>query len=647
MSFLTPPLTPKNGQTLQVLAVCRVSSPGENKQDIRSLDDQEALLKKWLDENTEYPLELTVIAGSGSGENLERKEYLQLLDEISTERYDLAITEDLSRIARRVHAHIVCEKCLDCATRLIAINDRVDTAIEGWEDASMMSTWHHARSNRDTSDRIKRAHRNRFTVGGCVHQVRFGYIKPPGAKSDVDVTKDPAAEYYIKEWFRRLDEEQASYSTIADWLNREDVPPGPNRKKKIWDCRMVASDTHNSWLKGIRERNRQRSKRNHASGKYVSEKAPPEMLLTRNVPHLAYFEEAYYDRIVSAADTRNAGYRRRDSNGVLASARGPKKRTRYPGQCVYCGICGSMYVFGGHGQTDHLMCDGARNYKCWNGATVDGPLAIQNISRAILAEIETLPGYDEVFLEQIHAEAKRQDISRTERIDQLRKVQSKTDREIKNLLKAIRSGVDAQSLKDDLDRVEREKKQIDYELDHIAQLQGSQLTIPDIESLKTQVREIFAESACNSFEFADRLRCLVPRIVVFPFQLIDGGPVVLRAKFRLQLANLVPDACIRAALGDTLDRELQVDLFTPPQREEFRERVVSSRRQGETEQQIATSLGITHTAAQRAASLQRKMDAMGIVDPYLPLHSPPETGRLRRHKHHRYQFDPLPDAGNI
>ena len=47
-----------------------------------------------------------------------------------------------------------------------------------------------------------------------------------------------------------------------------------------------------------------------------------------------------------------------------------------------------MYVFGGHGQRDHLECDGARNYACWNGITVDGPLATERITQAVFAEME-------------------------------------------------------------------------------------------------------------------------------------------------------------------------------------------------------------------------------------------------------------------
>ncbi|QDT00780.1 hypothetical protein [Adhaeretor mobilis] len=48
--------------------ICRVSSPGEGKQDIRSLGDQEQLLQRWLEDRYKGPAEITVFAGSGSGE---------------------------------------------------------------------------------------------------------------------------------------------------------------------------------------------------------------------------------------------------------------------------------------------------------------------------------------------------------------------------------------------------------------------------------------------------------------------------------------------------------------------------------------------------------------------------------------------------
>jgi site-specific DNA recombinase len=232
---LPTPLEARHGANLRGIAVCRVSDP--DKQDERSLPDQEALYRHWLDVHTELPYELTVVAGTGSGESLQREEYFKLTDLVETRQFDFCITEDLGRIVRRIHAHLFCEHCVDHDVRLISINDSVDTAERGWQDRSIIAAWHHERSNRDTSDRIKRTHGSRFHQGGCLPLPIYGYHKKPHAEADDDLEKIPAAEPIYEEWFRRLDG-GALYAEIADWLNEQNIAPGRYCRKSVWDGRM-------------------------------------------------------------------------------------------------------------------------------------------------------------------------------------------------------------------------------------------------------------------------------------------------------------------------------------------------------------------------------------------------------------------------
>ena len=112
----------------------------------------------------------------------------------------------------------------------------------------------------------------------------------------------------------------------------------------------------------------------------------------------------------------------------------------------------------------------------------------------------------------------------------------------------------------------------------------------------------------------------IPRIVVAPYRLFDGGQIVLRARFRLNLVALVPDAKHLQGVEEVLGQQLEVDLFDPPnERDRYRERVIEMKAQdGKLNQtQIAAKLGITKTAVQRAFALQRKMDQLGLTDPYV------------------------------
>ena len=282
---LEPRLAPRNGRVLRAVGITRISTLN---QDVKSLADQQALLRKWVEDRYDGPVEWTFIEGQGSGECLDREQVAQADDLVAGRQQDLIIMEDLSRHMRRMHAVLFCEACEDVDTRLIAVNDGIDTFKE-WRLHAFFAAMKHEQSNKDTSLRIKRSQRNRFQQGGLIQFTIFGYVKPIHAKTDDDLQKDPAAEPIYREWFRRLDS-GGTFSEIADWLNDTGLPTGPFCRSDKWTCRMVSRISRNPILKGIRQRNRKESRRFNKTGKHRSVNAKPEDLLQRNCPHLAFFE---------------------------------------------------------------------------------------------------------------------------------------------------------------------------------------------------------------------------------------------------------------------------------------------------------------------------------------------------------------------
>ena len=164
--------------------------------------------------------------------------------------------------------------------------------------------------------------------------------------------------------------------------------------------------------------------------------------------------------------------------------------------------------------------------------------------------------------------------------------------------------------------------------------------------IKAQAFEAFDKLAVTSPEFGRLLRQLVPRIVVRPYRLCDGGHPVLRAHFTFSLESLLPAAPGTERLRPAVQRSLVVDLFEAPQRAAYRGPVLELTANGLGQREIAWELGLTQPAVQRAVALGRRMAALGIADPYLPLAAPPDDyERLRRHKHPRFRFEPL--AGGL
>jgi DNA invertase Pin-like site-specific DNA recombinase len=640
---LQPPLFPRNGQTLKVLGIARIST---EHQDALSLEDQEALYRQWLSQHTDTRSTLIMIAGRGSGESLDREEALRATAEVETGTYDLVIAEDLGRIFRRVHAQLFCELCEDMGTRLIAINDHVDTGSEDWRLHAFFATMRHEMYNADTAKRIRRSLRNRFQQGGVVQTVVFGYIKPPGARTDADLQKDATAEPIFAEMFRRL-EDGASYSELADWLNEQSIQPGKYARTPHWTCSLVPQLIHNPILKGVRVRNVKMSRRVNQTGHRKSVPAPASERLERHCPHLAFIEPGRYDRLVGMLDQRNAKFRRGGPDGHDPRRGVPKKRTVWPGQHVTCGVCGRPYVYGGHGQKHHLICRGAHDYRCWNGITIDGRLAAEKLLTAIRKEIEVLPDFDAVLLERVQELLRQQVGERTRQQEELARRRVVVERGIAKIMAAIQEAGHSASLLAELNRLENKKLEVAEEEQERNRLAEDPVELPSIAEIKVRAAQAFEGLALSSPEFGRLLRRLIPRIVVYPFRLCDGGHPVLRGRFTLSLAPLLQPHSALDCLGCALQRSLVVDLFDAPQREAYRFPVLELIANGLKQREIARELDITQTAVQRAAALARKMQALGITDPYLPLTSPPKDyERLGRYKHRRYQFEPLPDAAS-
>lgn len=635
-SYLHPPLTPRNGRILEVLGIARISTL---KQDERSLGDQEAMLRRWLTIHYGQPFNLRMIAGQGSGERLDRKESAEAQEAVESGLYDLVMSEDLGRIYRRFHALLFCELCEDYKVRLIAVNDNVDTGKGDWRLAALFSTHRHSQSNEDTSQRLKRTMRNRFKEGGVIVTLMAGYEKPDGVKSDDGIKREPAFVPVYDKWFTML-EDGASYADVADWLNREKVPLGKYTRDTAWSGRMVRRITFNPLLKGRRLHNVKTTVLRNNPGRRVSEDAPAKDIEKRDCPHLAFIEPERYDRVIRMLKKRNALY----ANGRMGKK---GKRTVWPGQSITCGVCGHLYYWGGHGQASHMMCSGSRDYVCWNGATFDGTEAARRISAAVLNVIEGLPGFDATLVAKVRVELEAEQVGQQKERAQIEAdllaVQKKIDRATEVIVSTSKP---PGSLLTKLGELESQKDGLIDRRDQLARAQRGRINLPPIKEIKRLARDSIALLATNNVEFFRRMRELVPSIVVHPVRLLDGGKVVLRAKVTLLLAPLVGDKAVAEVLAQHTElcrHELTVDLFDVPQRASLREQVVAARANGRTEQQIASELGVTVTATQRAAALQRLMDVRGVTDAYeIVKKPPPDCRKMCRHRHKRYRFKPLP-----
>jgi DNA invertase Pin-like site-specific DNA recombinase len=636
MLELNPPLgPPKNGRKLNVLGICRISTIN---QDQKSLADQEAMYRHRIESWTKLPYEMHVLASQGSGQNLARPDYLNAIELVESGAFDLVITEDLSRICRRVQAHMFCETCEDAKTRLIAINDHIDTARPGWEMHSYFAIMRHGTYNKDVSERIKRTQRNRFTQGGIIQFVIFGYIKPTGAKHEKELRKDPSAGPIYDKWFAML-EAGADYSEVGDWLNSLKIPTGPYSRSRRWTGKMVKRITFNPILKGRRERNNKVSKFINNPGKYVSVDAPPDAKLERECPHLEFIEPGRYDRLIAKLKNRKKWCTRKGQDGIDPRKDVSRKRTVWPGQHLRCDVCGRLVYWYGVGNKKTMKCSGNQAYQCWVGGEFNGKVAADKLSAAIFREIMDLPNFDPALIETVRKQWRESNAEVMNQKKELVRRRQELESRVANVTDAIASGGQIASLVKKLQDLESEQTDLGFRIADLESALPAEPNLPCVDELKKLAAAVFTEFAPANQEIGRLMKVLVPDLRVYPVRLCDGGKIVFRAELQLNLTAFMSEPW--NGPPEILTRRLVVDLFDPPQREQFREKVMRMRASGLTEAPIAKELGITKAAVQRAASLQRMMDRVGLTDPYIRVVEPPADAGWSRHLHPRYRFEPL------
>ena len=631
-------LKPRHGKTLMVLGIARISTEHQDK---KSLEDQENLYLEWLAKNYKGDFSLKMISGQGSGENLIRQEYRQAIEMVESEKFDLVIAEDLGRISRRIHAQLFCELCEDTNTRLVAINDSVDTGRENWRMSASFATIRHEFYNDDTAKRIRRSLRSRFQNGNILGTLPYGILRPEGVENDADLVKDPAAQEIYDEIFRLL-ENGGSYSEVADWLNGKGVPTSTHARSKKWTCALVSGLIHNPFIAGKRVRNRKVSKRINKTGKHRCVLADPAMTLFREVPHLAFIERERWVRLVKKLDQKNAPFRRKGKCGVDSRKGVPKKRTRWPGQHVTCGICGRCYVHGGHGQKDYMMCSGAKAYQCWNSISFHAPKAAAKMISAILTQIENLPDFTEAMEIQLKEAFLVSQCKMEKTCQELEKQKDDLQRKLKNITHTIEEFGGSRELHNQILELEKQIDNVQEKLENEKNRPVVSWQIPKVSEIRDKIRSSFIKLTSDSPELGRILHDLLPKIEVIPCQMVNGGKPVLRATLVLDLACFFSDKRALEGMDGILRREIKVDLFDLPNTVKWLEKIAEDLPTGKSLNLIGKALGIPGYLVSRTKKLLQTMNALGLSNPYQDLTEPPENfKKMRRHLHPRYSFNPI------
>ena len=624
---------PKNGTKFEGIGVARISGENQNE---KCWEDQEAFYREWLDRT--YGCDnygLRVIAYQGSGQILDHKEFLELCDLVATGNYDFVIAEDLSRIIRRLQAVIFCEESESLGTRVVGIGDPVDTANEGWEYAAVFTSLKNKAFCKDTARRIRRTLRHRFTNGEIVMCLQYGYIKPHPGASDEEVQKDPEAASVYEKWISML-ENGATYAEVTRWLNAENVPTGNYCTKDGWTGAMVKRLTYNPILKGERHRNKKKVRRKQ-NGRPECIDAPPEELLVRKVPHLAFVEPERWDRLIRQLDKRNKKYQRTKEKKNDPRSGIPKRQTRWPGQHIQCGVCGRLFVHGGHGKKDRMMCNGARDYSCWNGMTIDAAQVADAVAAEIRQLVRGLPSFDEAWAAEYESQRAQLQASQDSEMGRVVKKLADEESSLENLLEALASLGSSPSVLKKVKSCETNVQLLKDRLFKLKEAGDQNEAPPSLEEIAAVSDESFKDLAVDNEEVGRLMKSVVAEFFVLPYQLADGGHIQPRVSFKVSLASLVEHSDL-----ELLQFERVVDLAKKPKRLRYLNDVVKLVDAGHKHEEVAEQLGIFKTEVGNAMRLCRRMAELGVDDPWVEVTQAEQVfGYFKRVRNPVFRFDPL------
>lgn len=645
----------RRGRKLQVLIYARYSTDEQNP---RSIEDQVAFCKAFLEDLGVdlSDVEITVLFDRGiSGEIVSRPGIDEVRSGILEHRWDLILSEDASRLYRHETAcGELVEEAVDQGVRVICANDFVDTAHEDWDDRLHEALRHHAKANRYTSRRIKRAHDGLWEMGAAVGPLRPGYRRIPSKPATHrEPAQGPFFDQVDGEWqdvihegYERIaagDKPQA----VARFFTEQGLPRAGTSSTTTWDERAVRCLIQNPMYRGEELFRKEVSRKQHRTGKRKAVRNRPRDVQIRDMPHL----RIVWDSLWRLANDAIEGRRTTDNS---KSGRDnplwgiPRDSRRALSNVLVCGVCGDKtYDIGPNG----YRCQNIkRNHleDCWNRATTRKEVAHAKISEAIRAELQRFRETNLAAAVATVTEILERNDRQTAEQKRLLDAKQRLETRIENLLDIAESGSKRKKSKRKkgafYKRIRLHERNLDRVRNNLQFLEEHTVLPPTESEVSQHIDALDERLQRMDRDVRDDLARLVGTIRTVPHQQFGKKLVVLFGRCELSFFQLFP-ARVRLVLANRFGEELpeilpaclkpvglQMELFerTTPCR--FWREALHMTDAGIGPSEVARRLGITQRQAALARDYGRRLRSAGLDDPYSELTAPPpDAARWRPH----------------
>src|SRR5206468_1184138 len=132
-----------------------------------------------------------------------------------------------------------------------------------------------------------------------------------------------------------------------------------------------------------------------------------------------------------------------------------------------------------------------------------------------------------------------------DRHEQLRRVARELEqvgRDEQRLLAAIKQGGQLDVLVGELKSLQARGRELRFELQQLQKVLPPPIELPSTRAIRKAFEATFVTLAMDSSDFADCMRKIIDKIIVFPVRLVDGGNPFLRARFDVNLSSYLPES---------------------------------------------------------------------------------------------------------
>jgi DNA invertase Pin-like site-specific DNA recombinase len=498
-----------------------------------SIEDQVRICRRRIDQENWQPAQVYSDHGASGASHL-RPGYQKLLEDARNGLFDVLLAESIDRLSRD-QEHIAS------LYKLLSFRGIPFVTIAEGEISELHIGLKGTMSALYLKDLAQKTHRGlegRVRQGRSAGGISYGYDVVRSIGADGPVTGARVLNAGEAEVVRRIFREFAagrSPRTIAAALNAEHLP-APR------DTAWGASTIYGNWRRGTGLLNnelyvgrlvwnRQRFVKDPQTGRRQARPNPPEEFIIEEVPELRIIDEALWEKV----KTRQAATR----SDVITTREVRPERARRPrylfSGLVTCGACGGGYVLVGK---RHYGCANVRNR-----GTCDNRLTIR---RDVLEET-VLSGLRQNLL---HPDLIREFVSEYQKEwNRLRREEealkgrdtaelARLERQIANIIAAVKQGLFAASMKAELEELEARKAEL------VRAAEAAPEVVPRLHPRLADVyrqkvaalQEALNDDALRT-EAADALRALIGEIRLIP----ESGELAV---------ELVGEAAAILALGN-------------------------------------------------------------------------------------------------